>query len=498
MAAPRQAGAEDRALRWILPRTRALSLARVPAAALVFIVCLGVYLAGRSPSLDDWDSVNFAKAVVRFDLTFQAPHPPGYPLYVFLARIPNLFLHDPTASLTLLSALSGAAGVAFLWLLASDFGVPWLALPLAAMPLYWLSSEMALTDVPGLAFAVAATWLLARAASRARPDWLVGGCVATGLCAGVRPQVVVVPLAVLAFYTLPQVAREGRWRALPPAGWGLVGSCLLWAVPLALTLPWPDPLGPFRVQARYVSIADSLLGQPVTWSRLAARLADFGSILSRYFGGPVDGGIAAFAGLTGVVVLLAAVSWRTPLTRLALAWAGAYGVVMVLVMQPGDPRKALPVVPALLLLAGSGLQSLWGAARARLGAAGLVLTAFFALKCAPLVRELVLVPAPPEQAAVYIAERYSPEDTMIISDTSANHMQYRLPEFASYGLDFIQPWELDELLATRGYRRVIVLDRWARPPMPAEFQPVHVELFQRDPLVLPKAARVAFTSWERP
>jgi len=482
---------------WNLVESRAtIRWLSVPVAAAVFVACLAVYIAGRSPSLDDWDSINFVKAVVRFSVADQAPHPPGYPAYIFLARIVNLFLHDPAASLTLLSAITGAAGVAFLWLLAADVGVPWLALPLAPMPLYWLNSDMALSDVPGLAFAIAAVWLLHRGAQPGRTGYLLAGCATTGLCAGVRPQVAIVPLAVLVLYTAPAIVRAVGWRPLLTGSSAFIGACLTWAIPFATSLAaTPEPLAPFGAQARYVQMADSLLGKTLTWSRIEERLADFGAILSRYLGGPADGGIVSFWVLTVIVVVLTAVSWRAPLTRLALAWMVAYGALMIAVMQPGDPRKALPIVPPLLLLLGSALASRSGLRRG-IVPVGLVLTLWFRANGTPLIRELVQVPAPPEQAAVYIAQHFSSDDTFILSDTSANHMQYRLPQFASYGLDFISDVELNQELARHAYRRVIILDRWQRPGMPVQFQPVEVELFQRDPMVLPKAARVAFTSWE--
>jgi len=490
---------------WGLAALPGLVVARVGAqrlhaltASALFMVAVALYAANRSPSLDDWDSINFAKAVVRFSVADQQPHPPGYPAYVLLASIVNLFMHDPLTSLTLLSALTGAAGVAFLYLLAADLGAPWLALPLATMPLYWLNSEMALTDIPGLAFAIAAVWLLQRAATPGRTTCLLAGCATTGLCAGVRPQVAVVPLAVLALYTAPPLLKAGHWRGLLAGLGTLAAACLAWAIPMALSLEGtPDPLSPFKAQARYVRAADSLLGQPLSWPGVEERVAEFGSILSGYFGGPAQGGIVAFWLLAALAVALMVVSWRTRAAKLAAIWLLAYGILMILVMQPGDPRKALPAVPPLLLLLGAALATRRGPARRRAGLIiGLALTGFFMMKAVPLVHELVHVPAPPEQAAAYIEANFSPDDTLILSETSANHMQYRLPQFASFGIDFIDDVELNQEIASRPYRRVIVLDRWQRPGMPPEFQPSVVALFQRDPAVLPKAARVALTVLE--
>ncbi|MFI5267111.1 MAG: hypothetical protein ACHQ7M_07015, partial [Chloroflexota bacterium] len=133
----------------------------VPLA--LFVGTLALYVSTRSISLDDFDSFNFARAIEHFDVRLNQPQPPGYPVYVVLARLFDLAVHDPQTALTLLSAVCGAVAVLAFWSLASNVGGPWAALPLALMPLFWLSAGMALSDVPGLAVATVATLLLLRA-----------------------------------------------------------------------------------------------------------------------------------------------------------------------------------------------------------------------------------------------------------------------------------------------------------------------------------------------
>ena len=65
----------------------------------------------RSHLLYDLDSVNFALGMRRFDPAAHQPHPPGYFLYVCLARLVNQFLSDPNTALVAISvaASCGAA-----------------------------------------------------------------------------------------------------------------------------------------------------------------------------------------------------------------------------------------------------------------------------------------------------------------------------------------------------------------------------------------------------
>jgi NAD(P)-dependent dehydrogenase (short-subunit alcohol dehydrogenase family) len=52
---------------------------------LVFLTAFALYTISRSPGLDEWDSVQFATGLREFNLWKHQPHPPGYPLHIFLA-----------------------------------------------------------------------------------------------------------------------------------------------------------------------------------------------------------------------------------------------------------------------------------------------------------------------------------------------------------------------------------------------------------------------------
>src|ERR687888_963472 len=56
-------------------------------AAVAAVSAAAVRWFALPPMLPDLDAVNFARALDRFDLVAQAPHFPGYPVYVAMARL---------------------------------------------------------------------------------------------------------------------------------------------------------------------------------------------------------------------------------------------------------------------------------------------------------------------------------------------------------------------------------------------------------------------------
>src|SRR5437879_6054666 len=82
----------------------------------VFLVTVGVYLKTLSTTVVFWDVGEFCAAA----RLLQVPHPPGAPLFVFLARIASLipYRDDIAARMHAVSAIGSALGVMFLYLVS--------------------------------------------------------------------------------------------------------------------------------------------------------------------------------------------------------------------------------------------------------------------------------------------------------------------------------------------------------------------------------------------
>lgn len=141
-------------------------------------------------SLIEWDEVQFALGVDHFDIWLHQPHPPGFPVWIFIGKICRWFFPAKPAADLLLGA--GAFFSSFIALpiyqLTLAIGrrkatalVTALLFPLVPTVLFYGSS--AFTTVPSLFFAVYGIFFYTRTSVRA----LIAGGVCLGLALGVRP-----------------------------------------------------------------------------------------------------------------------------------------------------------------------------------------------------------------------------------------------------------------------------------------------------------------------
>jgi len=189
--------------------------------------------AGSTPI--NWDGVQFALGVERFDLQAHQPHPPGYILYVLMGRAVNLMVGDPSLALSLLSVLAGAVAVPLVYLLAldilDDVGVALgAAFLMLGSPLALYYGSVGLTYVPEMALSVAVGWAAWRA--RRRPtigSTMIMGAM-LGLAGGVRQtsMAVLLPLCIWALWGSPRSPR----KSIMAFGGAALGATALWLVPL--------------------------------------------------------------------------------------------------------------------------------------------------------------------------------------------------------------------------------------------------------------------------
>ncbi len=188
--------------------------------ALLQLAWLG-WLLTFPVALDSDDALNFAHGVTRFSVLEFSPHFPGYPAFIWLARLINLAVDDPARAVQWASLLGSsllAPLAAFLavrlWQRPSLLVPVWLLV--LALPLTPTLALSGLSDGPALA-----AWLAALLALQQRKIALAG--LLLGLMLALRPSYFVLALLPL-WLGMAQQGTRVRF-VLPIALVGL--ACLL-------------------------------------------------------------------------------------------------------------------------------------------------------------------------------------------------------------------------------------------------------------------------------
>lgn len=114
------------------------------------IAALFLYSTFISRYFNEQDGINFALALSRYDVSAHRPHPPGYPVFIFVSSILYKITQDPLLSLTSVSVLSGGLTLIPTYAVAKRLFnreiAFFSALALSVTPGFWLSSEQAVSD----------------------------------------------------------------------------------------------------------------------------------------------------------------------------------------------------------------------------------------------------------------------------------------------------------------------------------------------------------------
>ena len=319
---------------------------------------LALHLPFLAPSLEDVDSINFALGLRDFDPARHQPHPPGYPAYIALGHVSLLLVSSiggavtrasaEATALAMLSAVGGAVAIVAMFELFREFGSrAVLATALAAAaPLFWMSGLRPMSDMPGLAAAIAAQALILKGGTDQRR--LIQGAGLAGLAAGFRSQTAFLTLPLLAFMLFEQRA-GGLGRLWRPVRACAVGA-LLWAVPLIVL---SGGIGGY-IRALGSQGGEDFAWVDMLWSNPTPRRLAF----SLY-----ETLVLPWASLPlAIVVLIAAAIGKCTLLfrdrRLAIVLTLAFGPYVIfhlLFQETVFVRYALPIVPVVAWLAIAGI-----------------------------------------------------------------------------------------------------------------------------------------------
>lgn len=374
----------------------------------------------------EFDEPLFFQALAKYDPIKHHPPPPGYPVFIHVAKIVRLLIPSDFGTLVTISVIASLAGFALLALgfreLTGD-----LATGIAgAMFFYWspallIHSTLPISEAGALALLAAAIFCASR-----EPHLFA---LFAALTVGWRIQyaIFVVP------YFLLTVAMMKTWRDRLIALGAFTLVCLIWLTPLTTALGGVDKMIAYELkQGQYLAEHDADESRTGwTPARIAFRF------IGRAWGAET---------IAIVVLALAAFGFVTTIRNRAVwplaAAAAIYIGVALWVMDPADGvRYAIPFVLVTAFFAGAGSKKKPYLIPA---VAGVV----FAVYTSSLLVQRRTIASPPVRAANFARAAYPPNAVAL----------YELPLWphATYFLKDRNPHRVDDGLAKF----------WNRPDVP--------------------------------
>jgi hypothetical protein len=414
-------------VRWFRPR-RDLWIAAGLAALVV-----ATRLPFATRLLYSWDSVNFAEGMRGLNIARHAPHPPGYPYYVALARAVDAVIGDPNASLVLISVVFAALAVIGVYSygrMAFDEATGIVAaLSLAGSLTFWAYGTVALsyTVLAFFSTIVALAAYLRVFQPKRVPLWQV--TLLYAIAGGFRPDLLLF-LAPLWFLCLLRTTWPERVLSGTLAGIGFVA----WFLPTAFL---SGGLGEYWAVLTAYFFRDVLVRYSSTHNGLPALGANLRELGNYVF--------YALYAQTPLVLLAAGWLVRTSRWREERAWwLVALWIAPMLafytIVHIGDPGYVFAFLPGLCLIAGRFVSQAGRVFLGRLGPIGrAVLPAALAITLVLNAWLFLFRPMPLSASGIrrgeaslgaklqYLRTRYRSDEVAVLSYFHFKHLRYYLP-----------------------------------------------------------------------
>ncbi len=399
-------------------RSRPFTSASRREALLLTLATLAVFVTriGYLPtSLEDIDSVNFDLGVHDFNPFLHQPHPPGFPVFIALAKMVHPLFESHAAGLGFLSAICSSLVLPPLYFLARCMIGPAgavLAVALAIFnPLFWLNSVRPMSDVTGFAVLLTAQSLLLRGwfeqspHNRAPGLWICGVLMA-GLAMGVRVQNAILVMPIIALVLLK------HRRLFTLTALSLIASCALWVIPTI-----SESGGVARIWARLqlllsVAWASEPLASRPSWEGAQQSAID---VLVLPWNEIWVAACVLLAASAGLFFMWRDVAGRKHLAMLFALFA-PYAIYHFLFQETATTRYAIPTLPLIVVPAAFAASRLVRDRVSVMSAitAGIVIA--LAGLTTPILSAYADNPSPPARAVLRLAEIAAEEQLVVTGD----------------------------------------------------------------------------------
>jgi hypothetical protein len=357
----------------------------------------------------DWDEVEFMRGVRAYDVSLHAPHPPGYPVFVFIAKLIRPLAGSDFRALQSIVVASAIALFPVVFLLARELRFSTRTALLGAtltafLPNVWFYGGTAMSDVPGLVLGLLGCALLLRGNMNA-------GALILGLSIGIRPQNVLMALIPLA----------RRKRAI------VIAAAVAIVCYGAAALISPRYFAAIRAQQHYLSATDAA-GAP---DRLPLR-----QLFVPFFVLPVDAP-KLFIPIT-LLALIPMVRRRPPALMTVAMFLPFLLLAYLTLSQDAISRYAIGYVVMYALLAIDGLEWLTRKPALHVIASLILIGACAAWTWRPL-QVVRTTPSPPFAAMQWITQHIPPGTPLSVDRAFEPFTRYYL---GAYKITNAAPWHV--------------------------------------------------------
>lgn len=373
-------------------------------------------------SIMDWDEAQFVSAVRDYDVLAHHPHPPGYPLFIALAKLFYLMGVDEFRSLQTVvfigSALLFPAALMMAREMRFDLATSVIgAAMLAFLPNVWVYGGTGFSDVPALSCALFACAFLLRGAGSSRA-FLAGGLL-LGLAVAFRPLSLLTGMVPFVIGAAGR-ARAGSFRNIAASGAIVLvvgGGSYVAAALLSGSIA--EYLQVVRAQSEWVRNVDSFRSDERPGLGQAARV-----FLLRPFDQPQQMDVLATLAVISLVVAIA--GRRRPPVLAALTFAPV-AVVTWLTLDIHTPsRYAIAYLFGYCILAADAIGVLTARSAAQYVVA-VVAIASMGLWTWPAIRTHAVQDSPAVAALKWADENAEPDDHIYVTSALMPHAAAVLP-----------------------------------------------------------------------
>jgi hypothetical protein len=376
----------------------------------------------------DWDEILFCMAVGDYDVVLHQPHPPGFPFYIFLARLLRPLVVSDFHALQIVTLVAAMLAFPVMFAAARAFRLDfvtsfWAALLFAFLPNVWFYGGTAFSDVPAmiLFLGTVAAFLFAARSGEARTYFLASILLAAAVM--VRPQNAMVALFPWAFATYV-LLRARRRRDVATGAALTLGLMILGYGAAAWATGFAEYLDALYRHIQYVRRADSVT---------AAARAPLREVVAMMLDGYQAGKVSILMNVLALIGIVRGVvrEPRRPVREIFLTFAPFFLFAMFAVNPLGSSRFSLNWIAGIVLFAALGTSAIAELVpRFRVAVMALFLAVLLGRLIPwtlPAFDEPRRTDAPPVAAAKWVAANVPRTSTVFVDESIWPWAKYYIP-----------------------------------------------------------------------